>query len=99
MSRNILSIAEEGRVRELTISGPYSKRPTLIISERFNAGSVVLLRLSFAEAVRLNHTLTTVMKQIKEGKYELDEESLLLDGIDGFHMEIRPKERECEGTE
>lgn len=98
MSRNILSIGEAGQVRELTISDPYSKRPTLIIAERFNSGSVVLLRLSFAEAVRLNHALTTVMKQIKEGKYEPDEESLLLDGIDGFDMEIRPKDLESEET-
>ena len=98
MKKNILLIAEEGRICELMISGPYSKRPTLIISERFNAGSVVLLRLSFAEAVRLNYALTTVMKQIKEGKYEPDEESLLLDGIDGFDMEIRPKDLESEET-
>lgn len=96
MNRNILSITESGRVRELTISGPYSKHPTLIIAERFDAGSVVSLQLSFAEAVRLNHALTTVIKQIKEGKYEPDEESLLLDGIDGFDMEMRPKERESE---
>lgn len=96
MNRNILSITESGRVRELTISGPYSKHPTLIIAERFDAGSVASLQLSFAEAVRLNHALTTVIKQIKEGKYEPDEESLLLDGIDGFDMEIRPKESESE---
>ena len=96
MSRNILSIGETGRVRELTVSGPYSKHPTLIIAKRFDAGSVASLQLSFAEAVRLNHALTTVIKQIKEGKYEPDEESLLLDGIDGFDMEMRPKERESE---
>lgn len=96
MNRNILSITESGRVLELTISGPYSKHPTLIIAERFDAGSVVSLQLSFAEAVRLNYVLTTVIKQIKEGKYEPDEESLLLDGIDGFDMEMRPKERESE---
>lgn len=97
MKKNILSIAEEGRIRELTVSGPYSKRPALIISERFNAGSVVLLRLSFAEAVRLNYALTTVMKQIKEGKYEPDEESLLLDGIDGFDLSVPSKEEEAGG--
>ena len=62
MNRNILSITESGWVRELTISGPYSKHPTLIIAERFDAGSVVSLQLSFAEAVRLNHALMTVIK-------------------------------------
>lgn len=96
MSRNILSIGEAGRVRELTISGAYSKNPLLIILERKNAGEAEVLRFSFAEAIRLNYALTQVIKQIKEGKYEPDEELLLLDGIDGFDMEMRPKERESE---
>lgn len=97
MRRNILSIGETGRVRELTVSGPYSKRPALIISERFNAGSVVLLRLSFAEAIRLNYALTTVMKQIKEGKYDPGEDSLFIDGVDGFDLSVPSKEEEAGG--
>lgn len=87
MSRNILSIGESGRTRELTISGAYSKNPLLIILERKNAGSAEVLRFSFAEAIRLNYALTQVIKQIKEGKYEPDEESLLLDGIDSIYLE------------
>lgn len=71
MSRNILSIGETGRVRELTVSGPYSKRPALIISERFNAGSVVLLRLC--------------------------EDSLFIDGVDGFDLSVPSKEEEAGG--
>lgn len=94
MSRNILSITEAGRVREVTISDPYSKCPALIILERFNARSVVLLRLSFAEAVRLNHALATVMKQIKEGKYVPDEDTLLFEGIDGFDLGVLSTEKE-----
>lgn len=97
MSRNILSIGESGRTRELTISGAYSKNPILIVLERKNVGAAEVLRFSFAEAIRLNHALTQVIKQIKEGKYEPDEESLLLDGIDGFEMENRSREGENEG--
>jgi len=87
MSRNILSIGESGRMRELTISGAYSKNPILIILERKNVGAAEVLRFSFAEAIRLNHALTQVIKQIKEGKYEPDEELLLLDGIDSIYLE------------
>lgn len=69
----------------------------MIISERFNAGSVVLLRLSFAEAIRLNYALTTVMKQIKEGKYDPGEDSLFIDGVDGFDLSVPSKEEEAGG--
>ena len=54
-------------MRELTISGAYSKNPILIILERKNVGAAEVLRFSFAEAIRLNHALTQVIKQIKEG--------------------------------
>lgn len=48
----------------------------------------------FEAAVRLNHALTTVIKQIKEGKYDSSEDSLFIDGVNGFDLFALPKQEE-----